>query len=214
MPQHSARKAHSRWRWLAAVAALVLVGPPAVVLTTAYGDRQAPDGAGAACPTLRVVTARSFAPVLDAAARTAAAGTACSRLGVTVADGRGAPARAAELDADLWVPDDTSWRGAPDRLALAEAPSAGAGAVLATSPLYLATDPATAARIAKQAAAGVGLPGSSPRPDRTSGSSPTIPAAAATGCSPSAHSARRCGWPTAWTPRRTRCPSRFPAPAS
>jgi len=34
MPQHRARKTYSRWRWLPAVAALVLVGSSAIVLTT------------------------------------------------------------------------------------------------------------------------------------------------------------------------------------
>jgi hypothetical protein len=122
------------------VAALLLLGTSAVVLTTVYGTRQP---TGVTCPTLRVVTARSFAPVLNALA------VGACRLEVTVADGRGAAAKAAELDADLWVPDDTSWRGAPGRLALAEAPTAGAGAVVATSPLYFATDAGTAAQIAK-----------------------------------------------------------------
>src|SRR6478752_6978935 len=141
MPQHRARKTYSRWRWLPAVAALVLVGSSAVVLTTVYAT---PPSSGAACPTLRVVTAHSFAPVLKALAP-----AACGPLDITVADGRGAAARAAALDADLWVPDDAAWRGAPDRLALADAPTAGAGAVLATSPLYLVTDRGTAAQISK-----------------------------------------------------------------
>ena len=66
MPQHRAHKTYSRWRWLPAVAALVLLGSSAVVFTTRYGGPEAlPAGA---CPTLRVVTARSFAPVQPAAA--------------------------------------------------------------------------------------------------------------------------------------------------
>ena len=141
MPQHRARKTYSRWRWLPAVAALLLIGSSAVVLTTVYGGRPPADGA---CPALRVVTARSFAPVLAALAP-----AVCGPLQVTVADGRGAAARAATLDADLWMPDDAAWRGAPDRLALADAPTAGAGAVVATSPLYLVTDAGTAAQITK-----------------------------------------------------------------
>lgn len=149
MPQHSARATYSRWRWLPAVAALLLVGSSAVVLTTVYGAPPGPDGASTPCPTLRIVTASSFAPVLDALAPQATAGPACSRLEVAVADGRDAAARAAALDADLWVPDDASWRGGADRLALAKAPTASAGAVVATSPLYLVTDAETAARIDK-----------------------------------------------------------------
>lgn len=148
MPQHRARKTYSRWRWLPAVAALVVVGASALVLTTVYASPQ-PSGGG--CPSLRVVTARSFAPVLQALTST------CGRVDVTVADGRGAAARAAELDADLWVPDDASWRGAPDRLALAEAPAAGA--VVATSPLYFVTDADTAARIGKAGGGWGGLAG-------------------------------------------------------
>ena len=109
MPQHRARKTYSRWRWLPAVAALVLVGAFAVVLTTAYAPRPPVNGA---CPALRIVTAASFAPIL----RTVAT---CGPLEITVADGRGAAARAAAVDADLWLPDDAAWRGAPGRLALA-----------------------------------------------------------------------------------------------
>lgn len=124
MPQHRARTTYSRWRWLPAVAALVLVGSSAVVLTTAYETPTA-----AACPTLRVVTARSFAPVLEAL-------TPCGPLEVTVADGRGAAAKAA--DADLWIPDDAAWHSAP-----------GAPAVVATSPLYFVTDAGTAGRITR-----------------------------------------------------------------
>jgi Bacterial extracellular solute-binding protein len=149
MPQHSARTTYSRWRWVPAMAMLLLLGPLALVLATAYGARPTPADGGVACTTLRVVTARSFAPVLEAVAPGVASGPPCTRLEITVADGRGAAARAASLDADLWIPDDASWRGDPGALALANAPAAEAGAVLATSPLYLVTDPATARRIAK-----------------------------------------------------------------
>jgi len=141
MPQHRARKTYSRWRWLPAVAALVLVGSSAIVLTTVF--ERPSDGA---CPTkLRVVTAKSFAPVLNALAPAVAAGPACSRLDVTVADGRGAAAKAATLDADLWLPDDAAWRAAPGGLAIADGPATGS--VVATSPLYLVADSDTAKRI-------------------------------------------------------------------
>ncbi len=149
MPQHSARTTYSRWRWVPATAVLLLLGPLALVLVTAYAARPTPADEGEACTPLRVVTARSFAPVLEAVAPAVASGPTCTRLEITVADGRGAAARAASLDADLWIPDDTSWRGDPGALALANAPAAEAGAVLATSPLYLVTDPPTARQITK-----------------------------------------------------------------
>lgn len=148
MPQHNARTTYSLWRWLPAVGALLL-GLPALVITTAYGARPAPVDADSACPTLRVVTAATFAPVLDAVAPALARGPACAHVAVTIADGRGADARAAAIDADVWIPDDASWSGDTSGLALAEPPVAGAGAVLATSPLYLVTDPTTARLIAK-----------------------------------------------------------------
>jgi Bacterial extracellular solute-binding protein/von Willebrand factor type A domain len=152
VPQHNARTTYSRWRWLPAIGVLLL-GLPALGFATAYSAAPTPVGAGSgsgsACPTLRVVTASSFAPVLDAVAPAVSGGPACTHVAVTVADGRGAAARAAALDADVWIPDDAAWSGDHGALALAQPPAAGAGAVLATSPLYLVTDPATARRIAK-----------------------------------------------------------------
>ena len=59
MPQHRAYKTYSRWRWLPAVAALVLLGASAVVFTTRYSPEAPP---ASACPTLRVVTARRSRP--------------------------------------------------------------------------------------------------------------------------------------------------------
>ena len=148
MPRHNARTTYSRWRWLPAVGALLLC-LPALVITTAYDARPARVDADSVCPTLRVVTARTFAPVLDAVAPAVAKGPACARVAVTVADGRGAGARAAALGTDVWIPDDASWRGDAGGLTLAEPPAAGAGAVIATSPLYLVTDPTTARLIGK-----------------------------------------------------------------
>jgi Bacterial extracellular solute-binding protein/von Willebrand factor type A domain len=146
VPQHNARRTYSRWRWLPAVGTVVL-GLPALVLATAYGARPTPVSSGSACPIVRVVTASSFAPVLAAVAPAVSVGPACARVEVTVADGRGAAARAAALDADVWIPDDASWSVDRNGLALAQPPAAEAGAVLATSPLYLVTDPTTAGRI-------------------------------------------------------------------
>ena len=102
----------------------------------------------ASCPTtLRVVTASSYAPVLADVGPTLAAGPDCVGLDVTVADGRSAAARVAEVGADAWIPDDAGWAGNPGPARLAAAPAAGSGTVLATSPFYLVTDRDTAGRV-------------------------------------------------------------------
>ena len=82
-------------------------------------------------------------------------GEDCVHLDVTVADGRTAAAQAAELGADVWIPDDTSWLGGADALAIAEAPAGGSGTVVATSPIYMVSDDSTAAQI-EQAGGGGG----------------------------------------------------------
>ena len=71
-------------------------------------------------------------------------------------DGRVAPQRVADLQADVWIPDDAAWAGAADSLAVAEAPRGGSGTVVATSPIYMVTDEATVhgALIAAQTAPG------------------------------------------------------------
>jgi hypothetical protein len=134
------------------VAAVALVGPliaVGVVAALALSDRAADRAAApGACPTiLRVVTAASYAPVLAGVAPAMAEGPGCARVEVTVADGRAAPARVAEVQADVWIPDDAGWAGTPAPAQLAPAPTAKAETVLAESPLYLVTDPGTARRV-------------------------------------------------------------------
>jgi von Willebrand factor type A domain len=142
MPQHSPpRTTYSRWRWVTAVGSVAVVGSLALVVATMYGVRPAAPATG--CPTLRVVVAASFVPVLEALAPPVAAGPSCARLDITAADGRDAAGRAAALGADLWIPDDAAWSGAPGAFRTA----AGSGAVLATSPLYLVADAVTAETI-------------------------------------------------------------------
>ena len=125
--------------------ALGVVGTVAVVAVATQSEQTA---APPPCPTaLRVVAAASYAPVLDGVAPALAAGPDCARLDVTVADGRTATARVHELAADVWIPDDAGWAGTPAPAELAEAPTAGAGTVLAASPIYLVTDRDTAQRV-------------------------------------------------------------------
>jgi hypothetical protein len=97
--------------------------------------------------TLHVVTASSFAPVLDDLASNLAAGDRCVSLRVDVADGRSAADRVAELGAHVWIPDDAAWAGTAAGDLLAEPETAGSGTLLATSPIYMIADQPTAQRV-------------------------------------------------------------------
>ena len=133
---------------------LVLAGVVAV-LTDARSGKTA-DGISCDSP-VRVVTASSFAPALAALAADEDQDDDCLRLEVTTADGRGAVKRAAEVNADVWIPDDTSWIGTAGSLGLAQPPAAGAGTVLATSPLYMVAQNTAAARLKKAGSSWLGL---------------------------------------------------------
>jgi hypothetical protein len=114
--------------------------------------------AGSGCTrTLRVVTASSFAPVLSALRPGLAAGPGCVELDTVVVDGRAAADRVAERQADLWIPDDVSWAAVARPGLLAEEGAAGAGTVLATSPIYMVTDAPTAARVRAAGGSWLGL---------------------------------------------------------
>lgn len=106
--------------------------------------------------TLRVVTAASFAPVLATLSPELERAEDCVRLDVSVADGRTAATRVGELGAHVWIPDDTSWAGTAGALALAPDE---ARAVIATSPIYLVTDPETANRVTDAGGSWLGLAG-------------------------------------------------------
>jgi hypothetical protein len=120
------------------------------------------DGAGraVACPrVLRAVTATSFAPVLAAVAPTLGRGENCVAITTDVADGRAAADRVRRGDVDVWIPDDGSWASVPPKERLAGKGTAGAGTVLATSPLFLVTDRPTAARLERAGGSWRGLAG-------------------------------------------------------
>jgi Bacterial extracellular solute-binding protein/von Willebrand factor type A domain len=159
MGRHRARR---EWRTgHGALVAVVAIGLVAVGLVLLVPDRNAgAAGAPAPCPdTLRVVTAASFAPVLDALAPALATGPGCSSLDVVVADGRAAAAQVTASRADLWIPDDGAWAARSDGPALAGPPVPHAGAVVAVSPLYLVTDAPTADRITAAGGGWLGLAG-------------------------------------------------------
>ena len=119
-----------------AVAAIVVLRGTDKHLPIARSASAAPVSASSACSaTLRAVTASSFAPVLARIATTVADGPNCVRLQITTADGQAAPGVVAARGADVWLPDDASWRNLPSGLHLDDRQSD----VVATSPMYLVT---------------------------------------------------------------------------
>ncbi|MEP6599006.1 MAG: substrate-binding domain-containing protein [Actinomycetota bacterium] len=153
-----------RWGVIACLAVLLLAA--GAVVAWRAGDRgSAAPGAtsrthgsasSSGCPRrVRAVTAASYAPVLRRVAHALADGAGCVDVQVTVADGRGAAAVVAATKADVWIPDDASWRKLPNPVEFA--PSGGA--TIATSPLYFVMDAATAARRPPVPSTWVGLAG-------------------------------------------------------
>jgi Bacterial extracellular solute-binding protein/von Willebrand factor type A domain len=160
MGRHTAGRGAPRWLLpvlgVLGVTGLVLAGALAVLIDSPSDP--AGTVARLSCDRpLRVVTATSFAPVLDAAAVELSNDDDCIRLDVSTADGRDAVQRATEINADVWIPDDTSWVGSAGTLSLAQAPTANAGAVLATSPLFMVADKATGAQLEKAGASWLAL---------------------------------------------------------
>ena len=136
------------------VGVTVLAGSIAAVAMRESGEGADRPPAQLSCPaTLQVVTASSFAPVLDRLAPALDAAPDCVRLDISVVDGRAASRHVADIDADVWIPDDAAWAGIADAVDLAEPSIVGSGTTLATSPLYMVADPATADRV-RQAGGG------------------------------------------------------------
>lgn len=142
---------------LAVLAGVVaLVRPDDAAETT--GTTESAQRASSQCDTvLRVVTARSFAPVLTSLARSLETGDDCVALEVETVEGRAAPAQVAELEADVWIPDDAAWAETAGSLELAEEEVAGSGTVVATSPIYMVTDEATAEKVTDAGGSWLGL---------------------------------------------------------
>jgi hypothetical protein len=128
------------------VAVIALAGAAVAVTVRQLGHRSSSHtGAGrlaglsseAACTRqVHVVTAASFVPVLNRVSGSLASGSNCVVIKTTVADGQGAAyVVASSPDADVWIPDDASWRHLPNGAKL----SGTAGSVIATSPMYFVT---------------------------------------------------------------------------
>jgi hypothetical protein len=135
------------------ILALTTLGVAALVIAATLYVRVRDEPGHAALPTptcariVRVVTASSFAPVLDALASQLRGADRCVHLQVEVADGRAAPEVVARTGADVWIPDDSSWMAVVDRPLFAAEEEAGSGTVLAETPIYMVTDAATADRL-------------------------------------------------------------------
>jgi Ca-activated chloride channel family protein len=103
---------------------------------TAAGALAGLSSAAACTRQVHVVTASSFVPVLNEVSGSLASGSNCVVIKTTVADGQGAAhVVASSPDADVWIPDDASWRNLPNDAKL----SGTAGSVIATSPMYFVT---------------------------------------------------------------------------
>jgi hypothetical protein len=156
-----ARRDRSPALWLGlAVLGVLATASTAVALVARQSSEPPAAPPVASCErVLRVVTATSFAPVLEKVGATLDDGPDCVGLDTVVVDGREAAARVAEREADLWIPDDASWAGIARAGLLPEEGEGGAGTVLATSPIYLVADPATAGRIRTAGGSWLGLAG-------------------------------------------------------
>jgi hypothetical protein len=150
----------SRARVVLLVLVLTMAGTAAVTgaarLRPGPVQSQASNPAG--CPRVaRVVAATSFAPVLRRLASELAKGGQCVRVDLIEADGRNAPAVAQDEDADVWIADDTAWEHVAPSGLLPPDGVHGEGTVLATSPVYMVTDAATASTLGLEGATWLGL---------------------------------------------------------
>jgi Bacterial extracellular solute-binding protein len=162
MGRHTVAAARARRPVLWVAAALVvvaLVSAGAMVADRDTGSTVSGSSllASTCARSLRVVTATSFAPVLAALRPGLAGGPDCVALDTVVVDGRSAADRAAEREADVWIPDDVSWAAVARPGQLAEEGRAGSGTVVATSPIYMVTDAGTAARVTAAGGSWLGL---------------------------------------------------------
>ena len=165
MGRHSRSGRFRRHRWLLPVVLVIAVAAATVGFVvgrptdpTARPAASSPSPSPCTTP-LHVVTASPFAPVLTSLAPVMATGEDCVRLEVTVADGRAAAGRVASLGAHVWIPDDTAWGATAGSLEIAEPDVGGSGTVVATSPVFMVTDPATAETVEAAGGSWLGLAG-------------------------------------------------------
>jgi len=156
MAKHRVREV-SGWLFPAAVTGCVAL-LVAAIAGTAIAWRADPDERTDSCAdSLRVVTASSYAPVVSALTKGLASGADCLSVTVEAVDGRAAPVRVRESDADAWIPDDAAWAATAGQLELAEKGKVASGAVVASSPIFMVADKATAARVTEAGGTWLGL---------------------------------------------------------
>ncbi|HYT09733.1 MAG TPA: substrate-binding domain-containing protein [Mycobacteriales bacterium] len=156
--EHSRRpRRPALWVALGVLVVLALASTGVALLTRSGGDVRLSAGERACARTVRVVTSSSFAPVLAALEPALARDADCVALDTAVVDGRAAADRVAESGADVWIPDDASWAATAESGLLADEGSLGSGTVLATSPIYMVTDPGTGGKLARAGASWRGL---------------------------------------------------------
>jgi len=147
-----ARLGHGhRWVIPGLAALLVTAGVSALVahVATNSGVGSAQSWTSGCGTVLRVVAPASFAQVVRQVGAELSSGPDCVRVFVGQVDGRTVAERIGQIDVDAWIADDPAWTTLASRAALAEDGIAGAGTVLATSPVFMVTDPAKAKRITR-----------------------------------------------------------------
>jgi hypothetical protein len=161
--KHSSRRHTYLWGIVGALVGIALVSTAVTTLPRAIGQGGGDRGtAAASCgttSTLRVTAASSFAGVLSDLAPALARGPECVRLTVTAVDGRAAAESLSALRTDVWIADDGAWAAYAADGVLAAADQVGSGTVVATSPVYMVTDPATGMRIKEAGGTWWGLSG-------------------------------------------------------
>lgn len=152
------------WVWFAAAAIVVVAAIIGYQVVRSEGQGGSVAAPAPPCGVVRVVTSSTFASVVERVSATMASGVPCLRADVRIADRQAALLEIQAARADVWIADDASLQAEAPQL-LADSREAGAGEVLATSPIYMVSDRATAQRINGAGGSWQGLARLVTRPD-------------------------------------------------
>jgi hypothetical protein len=151
--------------WFAAIAVIVVAAIVGYQVVRSEGRAGSDAAPPPACGVVRVVTSSTFAPVVKRVSATMASRSPCLRADVTIADRQAAPLEIQIAHADVWIADDASLQAEAPQLLADDGREAGAGEVLATSPIYMVSDRPTAQRISRAGGSWQGLVRLLTRPD-------------------------------------------------